>query len=118
VDRGELGYGQGIGVILTPKLGGFVEYDVDVLTSANYQVKLRYASAAARPLRLSVDGKVISDHAANGETGGFDPNHQNWENTAVVSLTRGRHVLRLDTDGVFPHLDALRLESTDRVTKS
>jgi len=117
-DNGEHGYGQGIGVIITPKAPAFAEYDFETPKTANYDLELRYASGAPRPVRLLADKQLITDHAAQGETGGFLPEHQKWQSVAIVSLVRGKHTLRIESENVFPHIDQIRLTESDRtVTK-
>jgi hypothetical protein len=118
IDNGEYGYGQGIGVIITPKPSAFAEYDFEVPKSSIYDLELRYASAASRPLRLLVDTQLVTNHAADGDTGGFDAEHQKWQSAAVLNLTRGKHTLRIESEFLFPHIDQIRLTETDRpVTK-
>ncbi|MCX6631400.1 MAG: hypothetical protein NTW28_27625 [Candidatus Solibacter sp.] len=120
IDKGEHGYGQGIGVILTFKPSAFAEYDIEIPKSTNYSVEIRCASAGPRPVRVLVDGQLVTEHGAEGTTGGFLPEHQKWLEGGVVSLTRGKHMLRLESDGVFPHIDQLRLSATSKAvtTKS
>jgi hypothetical protein len=119
IDNGEHGYGQGIGVIITPKAPAFAEYDFEVPKTANYDLELRYASAIARPVRVLADKQLITEHAADGDTGGFLPENQKWQSVGVLDLTRGKHTLRIESDFVFPHIDQIRLTETGRsVTKS
>ena len=103
-------YGKGIGVIVTLKPQAYVEYDLDLPKSGNCEIELRYASAAPRPLRLIIDGRVVNPHAADQETGGFLPENQKWVPAGSASLASGRHTLRLESDSVFPHIDKIRLK--------
>jgi len=112
VDNGQFRYGKGIGVILTPTAPAFAEYDFNTAQAANYRVELRYASAVPRLVRLVVDGQLITDHAADKATGGFFPEHQEWQEACIVSLEPGKHTLRLESGHVFPHIDELRLTQT------
>jgi hypothetical protein len=117
-DDGSQGYGQGIGVIVTPKAPAFVEYDLELTRTANYKVEIRYASGVPRPVRLLMDGQLVTDHAADMVTGGFLPDHQKWQEAAVLSLARGKHILRLESESIFPHIDQLKLSTTDRAATS
>lgn len=109
VDNGQNGYGKGIGVINTPKPGGFAEYDFEIPVSGAYQVELRYASGLSRPIKLTIDGNRITDNAAAGVTGGFMPANQMWEPISIVTLHQGHHTLRLETTKLFPHVDRVAL---------
>jgi hypothetical protein len=94
---------------ITPNPNSFAEYDFEIGAAGNYQVELRYASTVPRPLKFLVDGKVVNPQAAATETGGFLPEQQKWMPAGDVELSTGRHVLRLECDGVFPHVDKIRI---------
>jgi hypothetical protein len=103
-------YGRGIGVLVnqgpTPN---FVEYDVEIASTGLFQLDLRYAAAESRPCTLSIDGRPIHSGVAAGITGGWAPDAQSWSVEAVVPLTAGRHVLRLEQPHCFPHIDQIVL---------
>ncbi|MEZ6033094.1 MAG: DUF1553 domain-containing protein [Planctomycetaceae bacterium] len=103
-------YGAGIGVLVNQgELPNFVEYDIDIPQSGAYQFDLRYAAAAARPGTATIDGKPVKANAAEHVTGGWNPDSQKWFVEAIVELSAGRHVLRLENAGPFPHIDKLCL---------
>jgi len=107
VDTGQLGYGAGIGVIVSPRPPSFAEYDFQVPVSGPYQLELRYASAVPRPVRVLVDGEIFATNAAGGATGGFAPENQRWQPVGAVFLESGEHTLRLDSGSVLPCIDRL-----------
>ncbi len=113
-DKGEHGYGQGIGVILTLQPSAFAEYDFKAPKTANYVLEMRYASAGPRPIRVLFDGQTLTDRAGDAATGGFLPGHQQWKEQGVVSLLRGNHTLRIESPSLFPHIDQIRLTATRR----
>jgi cytochrome c553 len=103
-------YGQGIGVIYNAgPLPNVAEYDIELPAAGTYQVALRYAAAEARGVRLALDGRPLRSDAAGDVTGSWAPEGQRWSIEDIVALASGRHVLRLERDGPFPHLDKLAL---------
>ena len=70
---------------------------------------LRYAAAESRPIELTLDGRPLASDAARAATGSWQPDTQTWSIEAVVPLASGKHVIRLERDGPFPHLDKLAL---------
>jgi len=107
-------WGRTIGVIVTPqaptsRVPAFAEYDFVAPAAGDYQIEVRYASGAPRPVMLSVDNALLSRTAAGGVTGGFLPANQRQEPVAVVRLEQGKHTLRLESHAVFPHIDGILL---------
>jgi len=76
--------------------GEWLEYSIDVQTPGNYDVSLRYASgnsSGGGPMYFEIDGEKISSDISLPTTNGWDK----W-NTIIannVSLTQGKHILRL-----------------------
>lgn len=73
----------------------WMEYDIDVVKSANYDFAFRSASlGAGGTLSLEVDGNLISNPVVLPITGGW----QTWLTTVLknVSLSKGIHKLRLN----------------------
>jgi mono/diheme cytochrome c family protein len=112
-DRGNVlidnsNYGSGIGVILNKgELPNFVEYDILVPSDGIYQIEVRYAAAASRPVMIKLDGDVIASQAAGDVTGSWGPDGQKWAVAGVYPFCKGKRVVRLDCDGPFPHFDKL-----------
>ncbi len=103
-------YGPGIGVIYNAgPLPNVAEYDFELPAAGTYQIALRYAAAESRPLALTLDGRKLTTDAAGKVTGSWDPDTQRWSIEAVVPLASGKHVLRLERDQPFPHVDKLAL---------
>jgi cytochrome c553 len=102
------GYGAGIGVIINDgKLPNVAEYDIEVPADGAYQIALRYAAQAARPVSLSVGGKEVRKDAAGDATGSWNPEGQKWFAEAVVTLSKGKSTVRLESAGPFPHFDKI-----------
>lgn len=103
-------YGVGIGVLVNRgELPNFTEYDIEVSNAGLYQLDLRYSAAAARPTMVLIDGKPIRTDATSQVTGSWTPESQKWYVEAIVALLAGKHVVRLENAGPFPHIDKLLL---------
>lgn len=103
-------YGQGIGVIYNAgPLPNVAEYEFALPAAGTYRIALRYAAAEARGVRLILDGRQLKSDAAGDVTGSWTPDGQRWSMEAVAPLASGRHALRLERDGPFPHLDKVAL---------
>jgi hypothetical protein len=103
-------YGEGIGVIHNVQTPDVAEWDIEV-PAGNYQIELRYASNEKRPVKLSLNGKVIKQQTAGQDTGSFQRGGQRWEVQGIFSFQNGKNTLRLDCDGPIPHFDKILLAS-------
>ncbi len=108
VAKNQDSYGEGIGVILTSG-SGFAEYDVSVENAGNYQLHFRYAAAESRPIDIYVDSNLVRRGALEKSTGSWNPDGQKWFFVTTLSLDAGKHTLRIQRDGVFPHIDKFAL---------
>ena len=103
-------YGIGIGVLVNRgELPNFTEYDIEIKQADRYQLDLRYAAAASRPTIVLIDGKPIATNAASQVTGSWTPESQKWFVEAITEIAAGKHVVRLENAGPFPHIDKLCL---------
>jgi mono/diheme cytochrome c family protein len=107
-DKADTGYGEGIGIILSYKAENTrAEYTITVPKDGDYDLELRYAALESRPVRVSVDGKVVLPQAAKGTTGGWNPEHQAWKPEGRVRLQEGKNTLAIEAHGLLPHIDKL-----------
>ena len=99
-------WGSGVGVIHTirPDELQYAEYVVDVPISGTHQFAVRFASGEERPLRVLVDGDPVTDSFCDFDTGSFDVDSMAWDEMPL-ELSAGRHVLRLERETSYPHLD-------------
>lgn len=112
-------YGVGIGVLVNRgELPNFTEYDIEFEKSGRYQIDLRYAAAASRPTSIMLDGKPIKSDAAGKVTGSWTPESQQWFVEVIVEITAGKHVIRLENAGPFPHIDKLCLAPATSTSES
>ncbi|HCO25324.1 MAG TPA: hypothetical protein DIT97_20725 [Gimesia maris] len=108
VVKSTTGYGEGIGVIYNAgKLPNIAEYEVEISEAGRYQVELRYAAAAARPVQLLINGNLVNDSAAGKVTGSWYPKSQQWKVEGIYQFKAGLNRVRLESKKVFPHIDKL-----------
>ncbi len=99
-------YGTSIGVILNKgELPNFAEYDLQVPTAGIYQLEIRLAAAASRPVRLILNGVQSGSEVAGEMTGTWYPDSQTWVFAGLHTLAAGKLTVRLESDGPFPHFD-------------
>ena len=87
-----------------------VEYDMEFPSATDYRLRVQYAAAEQRPVALSVDGREVTK-ICRSVTGSWNTSGAGWEEGATLSLTAGKHTLKLERAGSFPHLMNLRFDS-------
>jgi hypothetical protein len=92
----------------------YAEYDIEVAQAGTYQLELKYAAGSSRPINLFLNGRLITDEAAAGVTGGFGDADSKWMVEGIVELRSGKNVLRLERPGGTPHFDKVGLVPSDR----
>ena len=112
-------YGVEIGVLVNRgELPNFTEYDIEIKQAGRFQIDLRYAAAGARPTIVMIDGKPIKTNAAGQVTGSWTPESQTWFVEAITEISAGKHVVRLENAGPFPHIDKLCLAPATQIGES
>jgi len=105
------------------------EYDIDFPVSGQYTILAHYTSVQARPVEVFLDGKSFG-RFCNG-VGFNSPPYElpirtsgdSWDakwdmyDRVTISVTKGKHTLKLARDGKFPHLVAFRLETPEAFPK-
>ena len=86
-----------------------IEYDIDFPVAAEYSLSIRYAAATARPVQLFLDGKALGT-CCRTPTGGWKTSQAAWEETCKVTVAKGKHILKLFSEGYFPHVVSLRFD--------
>jgi hypothetical protein len=88
-----------------------LEYDADVSSCGDYRLSFTYTSGESRPVRLSIDGKVVKTTALSAVTGTFSFSGQKEAALPelILPLQAGKHVIRLERMGPFPHIGGARL---------
>lgn len=104
------GYGKDIGIIFNVgQLPNIAEYDFEAAQAGPYQLDFRYASGEPRSVRVYVNNELVLTKAADGNSGGFYPQHQRWFAEGVVKLVQGKNRLKIERDSYFPHFDRILL---------
>lgn len=112
VDGADTSKGYAVGYTLA---GEWLEYTVNVEKTADYKIFANVASGSETSgLRLSLDGKTISDSVKIPNTGSWDdysPIEISTEN-----LPAGNHVLKLDITGSYVNIDWMEFRETSADT--
>lgn len=87
----------------------FAEYDVTLEAAARLVLDVRYASAEERPMRVLLNGAVVTEAAFGANTGSFFLDGQRWERVGSLEFQAGRNVVRFERPSSVPHLDKLVL---------
>lgn len=87
------------------------EYVIEFPLTADYTIFALYAAHQSRPVEISVDGKKAHTGFA-GLTGSWNTKSAKWEKQCTLRIERGTHVITLQREGPFPHICALRLQSS------
>ena len=93
-----------------------IEYDVVLPVEATYTIHVQYAAAEARPVDLHIDGKRVAT-CCRTATGSWNTSGAKWEESHKISLAPGKHTLKLTRTTAFPHVVALRLDSSEPFPK-
>ncbi len=105
------------------------EYDVDFPVAAQYTLQIQYAAAEARPVDVWLDDRHVGK-GCTGVTIGSRPTEYpvrfSWSSRSAkweglydqrkgrlvkLSVTQGKHTLKLTRRGPLPHVAALRLDT-------
>lgn len=101
VDGADTSKGYAVGYTLA---GEWLEYTVNVEKRADYKIFANVASGSETSgLRLSLDGKTISDSVKIPNTGSWD-DYSPFE-ISTANLPAGNHVLKLDITGSYVNID-------------
>ncbi|MCA9041828.1 MAG: DUF1553 domain-containing protein, partial [Planctomycetaceae bacterium] len=108
-----------LAVILTYKQGvSTAEYDFEVPQAGKYGLFIRYAAHQSRPLKISLNGKVVKEAGVNQTTGSWGPEGQRWFFEQQVDLQPGKNTLQLACEKLFPHVSQIRLMPISGDTQS
>lgn len=97
----------------TPALNA-VEYDINLTEGLVYRLQGLVAAAEARPVRVSVNGRLVTENAFTGTTASWNETAAQWMDGGEITLNAGRNILRLERHPFFPHLVRIRLTAIRR----
>jgi hypothetical protein len=96
-------------VINSFETGEWLNYTIDVQSTASYDIELRASSPfAGGAFRIELDGQNLTGQIAMPNTGSWS-NFQ-WIGRKSVPLAAGRHVMRIVADQQFFNLNSIRLQ--------
>ncbi|MDB5807075.1 MAG: hypothetical protein JWN73_4397 [Betaproteobacteria bacterium] len=85
------------------------EFDFTANVPGAYRLDINFASGQVRPVKVTLNGKVVRDQALSETTGGFLNSDLKWSQIGRVALKKGDNTIRLERGDVFPHIHDLRL---------
>jgi len=88
------------------------EYLVNIPRDGRYAVRIRYAAADPRPIKVIVDKRIVNGEALTERTGCWEFSCQKWASVGQIDLTEGLTTLVLDRAAMFPHISAIELALT------
>lgn len=91
--------------------GEWLEYTVNVSAAGKYDLSLRVAAdGAGKSMHAEIDGQNLTGAITIPNTGGY----QTWETVLVsgLSLTAGKHTLRLAFDADYFNINYIRFDKT------
>ncbi|MDA1163263.1 MAG: hypothetical protein O3B13_09195 [Planctomycetota bacterium] len=91
----------------------YAEWEFDVAESTRFVLELNFASGESRPVKLFLNGELLTDNAAAGKTGGFADSDTKWLVECVLQLRKGVNTVRIERSGGMPHFDKLALVPTE-----
>ena len=102
-------YGKEIGIVGSGGDGGYADYDILVDTPGTYNLEIRYAALQSRSIGVKLDGQLVANNILGKVTGSWYPDTQTWSAEVELNLSAGKHVLKLDSPKVYPHIDKFAL---------
>ena len=102
-DKTDIGYGEGIGIILSyDPTHTRAEYAVTVPKAGEYELELRYAALESRPVRVSVEGKVVAAGGGEGDDRRLEPGAPGVEARRDASaLHEGKNTIAIEAHGLL-----------------
>ena len=91
----------------------YAEWDFELPASGRFVLELNFASGESRPVKLFLNGELLTEQAAAGTTGGFADSNSKWMVECVLALKEGVNTVRLERPGGMPHFDKLALVPTE-----
>ena len=96
-------FGEGI-IIDGGKSSSFAEYKVNFYEEGEYEFWSYYASDEPRPVELFFDGSLVKKEVLNCSNGGWGLSALRWFRECAVNITKGEHLLKIQTQGLIPHI--------------
>lgn len=92
----------------------FAEYEFVVQRTSVYNLYVKYACFAYRPVEIYVDGVLLKKRAMLAGTGGWKKRSAKVFRELAVHLSAGKHTLRIYSCGLLPHIHRFVFRSKDQ----
>lgn len=89
------------------------DFEFVAARGGSYMLKVEYAAAVSRPVRVILNSQEVMANALNAATGCWELTCQQVLNQGRVTLRDGLNVLRIERQDVFPHLRRFIFEPVD-----
>lgn len=86
------------------------EFEFRAEAGGSYRLYAEYAAAAARPVRIFINGSLAFQNALGAVTGCWTINCQREFDQGVVMLRQGGNVMRVERASYFPHIRSFTFE--------
>jgi len=83
---------------------GLAEYALEIYEPGEYEIWSYYAANKERSIELYIDGNLINEKALGMISGGWTVNDLRWFREAKIYLEKGKHVFKLYTPDIIPHI--------------
>lgn len=87
-----------------------IEYDIPFPVTAQYSLSIFFTAAQSRPVDLFLDGKRVGE-CCSMVTGSWNTSGAKWEATGKFHVSQGKHTIKLERVGAFPHVMSLKFDS-------
>ncbi|MBL7069184.1 MAG: radical SAM protein [Candidatus Omnitrophica bacterium] len=83
----------------------YAVYDFFVPEGGKFNLYSKYAAKDFRPVSIFLDDRLIKETALSVITGGWTREYLMWNKEAEIDLNAGRHRLKIESQGVVPHIE-------------
>ena len=86
------------------------EYVFETEEGGRYAIRLRYSAAGGEsPVRVWLNGELVSDFACHQPTGGAGPEYRKWHETGAGRFRAGKNTVRIQADEPAPAVDRVAI---------
>ena len=89
-----------------------VEYDFQLPVAAEWTISICYAAQQPRPVEATLDQAKLGP-CCRTATGSWNTSGARWEQSFQRWIAPGKHTLRMESGGAFPHVVRLRFDSSE-----
>jgi len=86
---------------------GMLQWEFQVPKAGTYYIHAQYASGASRPLKLSINKKLLEGDFFTKITGGYGVKELAWDTMGPFEFKEGVNSIKVSATGNMPHLSLL-----------